>query len=127
MPLDSLEYMDPQFSEIGDIDIAIGDNEKFCQGQLAFSEYAQAAGKGLSRVSIGYLGSGQTVKTGFAKSFQFFDPLHHQGKEGREQLLEKITNKKIFLPGTADHRRRIDSIVAVIEMAHLENRIIVLQ
>ena len=119
--------MRPEYGKIGDIDIAVGDDEEFGQGQLPFAEDPQAAGKGLTRIAIGDPGGGQTVKTGFAEGLQLLHPFHDQGKERGEQVLEKIADKKILLPGSADNGGRIDGLVAVIEMADLEDRIVMLQ
>ena len=62
-----LKNMNPEGSEVGNVDIAIGNDEKFRQGELSFAQHAQSAGKGLARIAVGDPGGGETVEAGFAE------------------------------------------------------------
>ena len=70
VPLHPLQDMGPDSAEIGDVDITIGDHQKFGERQLPFTEDPEAAGKGLAGVAIGDPGGGQTVKAGFTEGLQ---------------------------------------------------------
>ena len=70
---------------------------------------------------------GQRMKTGLAVAPQIANRRHHERKQRRQQLLQIIADKKIFLTRLADDRRRIDRVFAMKNRVGSENRIIVLQ
>src|SRR4051794_15900763 len=67
------------------------------------------------------------MKARFSIAPDRFDTRHHNWKKGREELLQIISNIKIFLFWLAHNRCRIDRILSMVESGAVENRKIMLQ
>ena len=122
--MDPFQHMLPELGEVCHVQGTIGHDQELGQRELPLAQNPQAGGKGLSGVTVADPCCCQAVETGLSKGLQLVDSVHDKGKQGRQQFLQEITDKIIFLFGAANHGGRIDGIVTMVEMGRLENRVV---
>src|SRR2546421_10757664 len=67
------------------------------------------------------------MKSGFAIAPKVAHARHHQRKDRREQRLQVIADKEIFLARLADYRRGIDRVATVRDRVAMKDRIVMLK
>src|SRR6266581_4056723 len=67
------------------------------------------------------------MESGFTVSPQVADARHHQRKQRRQQLLQIVAKKKVFLPRFSNDGRRIDRVAPMKDSIDMKDRILMLQ
>src|SRR5262245_65921207 len=100
----SCEQMFERRLEVAYVDVAIGQQQKFCERELSFAEDAEGAGHRLTGIPLLDHGGSQRVISRLAIRPQSLDGRHHHWKQRPEEFLKQIADVEVLLPRLADHR-----------------------
>jgi hypothetical protein len=114
-------------AEVAQVHRPVRDQEELGERELALAEDAEGRGHGLALVALLHDSRGERVVTGLSVRPQVHHPRHHEGEQGRKQLLEQVAEVEVLLPRLAHDGGRVDRIASMAEVRDLEHRVVVPQ